>query len=123
MQNYYLDTMESFSVPADLIYDIDKNIISDRPNDGVCLQEIDFRYNGGASCLMLFLDGHVSQEDAWSTIWDLESFTASAQGGISASWTWTSGRLHLCCSPEGAPEAPSSGIPRPPWLESVPNSL
>jgi len=72
LQNYYQDTMESFSVPGDLIYDIDKNIISDRPNDGVCFQEIDFRYNGGASCLMLFLDGHVSQEDAWSTIWDLE---------------------------------------------------
>lgn len=71
-QNYDQDTIASYSVPADLIYDIDKNIISDRPNDGVCLQEIDFRYNGNASCLMLFLDGHVSQEDAWSTLWDLE---------------------------------------------------
>ena len=77
-QQYYEDTSRSFEVAAELDTELDG-----RPpqiDEGRCNQEVDFRY--GNQCLMLFLDGHVEQQDRWSQIWDLEGRDGSTGRGI-----------------------------------------
>jgi prepilin-type N-terminal cleavage/methylation domain-containing protein len=80
-QDYYLDTIDAFAVPADLTYGENKQIISG-PSTGLCTQEVDFRYSGGEDCLMLMLDGHIRQEARWGSIWDLESRNGNPGRGI-----------------------------------------
>lgn len=80
-QEYYLNTIDAFKVPGELIYSEDKQQLSG-PGTGVCTQEVDFRYNGGESCLVLYLDGHVDQQERWSEIWDLEGRDGSPGRGI-----------------------------------------
>ena len=77
-QQYYEDTSRSFEVAAQL--DVSTGGDETEIEEGRCNQEVDFRY--GNQCLMLFLDGHVEQQDRWSQIWDLEGQDDSIGRGI-----------------------------------------
>ena len=76
---YYEDTSRSFEVAAELDVGLDGS--STEIGEGRCNQEVDFRY--GNQCLMLFLDGHVEQQERWSQIWDLEGRRTTPSGGAS----------------------------------------
>ncbi len=77
-EQYYEDTSRSFEVAAQRDISTDGDVTE--IEEGRCNQEVDFRY--GNQCLMLFLDGHVEQQDRWSQIWDLEGRDDSIGRGI-----------------------------------------
>ncbi|MDG1899324.1 MAG: type II secretion system protein [Phycisphaerales bacterium] len=66
--DYYDDTVDSFYAFGEELESIGGD--STEIDTGICTQEVDFRY--GKTCLMLFLDGHVGQEEQWGSLWDLE---------------------------------------------------
>lgn len=70
--DYYTDTIDAYAVPDDLLMSADGSPGSDGPSEGLCTQEVDFRYNGNSACLMLYLDGHTDTTDIWDSIWELE---------------------------------------------------
>lgn len=76
--DYYTDTASSFHVAAEQMDSVDGE--SSTPEGGQCDQEVDFRYGG--QCLMLFLDGHVDQQERWSSLWDLEGRDGQPGRGI-----------------------------------------
>ena len=75
--DYYTDTIRSFQVAAEQMDAVGGE--SSKPEqNGSCEQEVDFRYGG--QCLMLFLDGHVDQQEQWSSLWDLEGRNGQQPG-------------------------------------------
>lgn len=59
------------SVAGEVIDDVDEPYDNTSTNPSVTKLEVDFRYPG-STCLMLFLDGHISPEGEWEDLCTLE---------------------------------------------------